>query len=43
MENLEHDGVHELYQLASLIDQALLEQEFGALYSEDGRTDERSS
>ncbi|MGI6656148.1 MAG: transposase [Desulfobulbus sp.] len=28
---------HELYRLAALIDWALLEQEFGALYSEHGR------
>ncbi len=28
---------HELYRLAALIDWALLEQEFGALYSENGR------
>ena len=28
---------HELYRLAVLIDWALFEQEFGALYSENGR------
>ncbi|MGI6639202.1 MAG: hypothetical protein ACOX4Z_09245 [Desulfobulbus sp.] len=28
---------HELYRLAALTDCALLEQEFGALYSENGR------
>ena len=28
---------HELYRLAALIDWPLLEQEFGALYSENGR------
>ena len=28
---------HELYRLAALIDWALLEQEFGLLYSENGR------